>query len=289
VSAQNNTFTLSKKNADRFVPDHQPETDALQRTTHLAIGAHQDDLEILAYNGIAECLNNNSQWFTGVVVSDGAGSPRAGPYAGVSDEEMVTIRRQEQRKAAALGQYSIQYQLGYSSKEIKDAASARSIEDDLLKILKAARPEVVYLHNPADRHDTHVSVFLRSLASLRALPVEIRPKKVWGCEVWRDLDWLSDHDKISLAASKYPEVALGLCSIFDSQISGGKRYDLAAQGRRLAHATFSSSHETDKETGLILAMDIMPLVENENLSVAEYVSSMIRRFEADVCIRLGKY
>ena len=39
--------------ADLFVPDGLEMPAALSRTTHLAIAAHQDDLEIMAYHGIA--------------------------------------------------------------------------------------------------------------------------------------------------------------------------------------------------------------------------------------------
>ncbi len=67
--------------------------------------------------------------------------------------------------------------------------------EDLAKILRAARPEVVYLHNLADKHDTHIGVALRAMAALRAVRAETRPAKVYGCEVWRDLDWLPDEDK----------------------------------------------------------------------------------------------
>jgi hypothetical protein len=57
---------------------------------------------------------------------------------------------------------------------------------------------------------------------------------VLGCEVWRDLDWLLDSDKVALDSSAKPELAAALLKVFDSQISGGKRYDLATLGRRAA-------------------------------------------------------
>ncbi len=45
-------MNLSKPTALIFVPDKVEENKALKRTTHMAIGAHQDDLEIMAYHGI---------------------------------------------------------------------------------------------------------------------------------------------------------------------------------------------------------------------------------------------
>jgi LmbE family N-acetylglucosaminyl deacetylase len=101
-----------QQEADIFVPGPaaaSPEV-ALGRTTHLCVVAHQDDIEIMAYAGIADCWERDDRHFSGVVVTDGAGSPRAGPYAGMSDVEMRQVRRDEQRRAAELGRYSIQVQ-----------------------------------------------------------------------------------------------------------------------------------------------------------------------------------
>ena len=39
---------LHRPNADIFIPDATPLPSALSRTTHLGIGAHQDDLEFFA-------------------------------------------------------------------------------------------------------------------------------------------------------------------------------------------------------------------------------------------------
>jgi hypothetical protein len=54
---------------------------------------------------------------------------------------------------------------------------------------------VVYTHNPADKHDTHIGVVIAALQAMRELPREQRPKKVIGCEVWRNLDWMNDRTK----------------------------------------------------------------------------------------------
>src|SRR5262245_42361807 len=176
-------------NADFFVPDGADSEGALARTTHLCIAAHQDDIEIMAYHGIAECFGQAGKWFTGVVVTNGAGSPRAGIYGQYTDDEMQRVRLIEQRKAEYVGEYACQIQLGFTSAEVKNA-NEKAVVDDLAKILRAAKPEYVYLHNPADKHDTHVGVTMRAIAALRAVRAEARPKKVFGCEVWRDLDWL---------------------------------------------------------------------------------------------------
>ena len=96
---------FSRPDADVFVPASGPMTpdQALARTTHLCVVAHQDDIEIMAHAGIAECYGRADKHFTGVVVTSGAGSPRSGRFAAMTDVEMQKVRRDEQRQAAALG------------------------------------------------------------------------------------------------------------------------------------------------------------------------------------------
>ncbi|MDI1248416.1 MAG: PIG-L family deacetylase [Lacunisphaera sp.] len=276
---------FSQPNADIFVPENElPPPEALARSTHLCIAAHQDDIEIMAYHGIAACFGRTDRWFTGVVATNGAGSPRAGIYAGFTDAQMQAVRRREQRKAATVGDYSIQLQLAHPSAAVKDPANA-AVQADLAAIFAVATPEVVYLHQPADKHDTHVAVFTHALTALRALPAARRPKRVLGCEVWRDLDWLCEADKVLLDVSAHPNIAAALVGVFDSQISGGKRYDLATAGRRLANATYHTAHATDQHQGISWAMDLTPLVLDPALSVDDYTQSFIRRFAAAVARR----
>ena len=278
---------LSKNNSDVFIPDEVSEQEALERTTHLAVGAHQDDLEIFAYAPISECYGRKNKWFTGVTVTDGAGSARSGIYGDFTDDEMKSVRIQEQRKAAFVGEYSIQYQLGFPSSEVKDASND-AVVNDLYAIFEAAGAEHVYLHNPADKHDTHIGTMLRSIAALRKLPIDKRPKKVYGCEVWRDLDWMMDDEKAILDTSAQENVAQSLVSLYDSQISGGKRYDAATAGRRLANATYFASHGVDESSGMNFAMDLTPLIDNPNLCIKTYTLDAIERFKSDVESKLSK-
>ncbi len=275
--------------ADIFVPagGASPET-ALRKVTHLCVGAHQDDLEIMAHAGIADCLDTPGKAFGGVVVTNGAGSPRTGAYASLTDEQMQAVRREEQRKAAQLGRYAIQLQLAHPSAAVKKPGHP-GVLADLTAIFNGCSPEVVYLHNPADKHDTHVAVLLRCLDAMRTLPVEHRPKKVLGCEIWRDLDWLVDADKVTLDSGRHAELSAELLRVFDSQVTGGKRYDLATLGRRSAHATFHTSHATDRMAGITWSMDLTPLVLNDSLDVATYTLTYVDRLRADIAARLANF
>lgn len=280
---------LSHPQADLYVPggDLSP-AQALGRVTHLCVGAHQDDIEIMAHAGICDCLDTPGKAFGGVVVTNGAGSPRTGAYAQLTDEQMQGVRREEQRRAAELGRYAIQFQLAHPSSVVKTPGHA-GVAADLQLIFGGCRAEVVYLHNPADKHDTHVAVMLRCLEALRALPAERRPARVLGCEVWRDLDWLVDSDKVALDAGRHPALAVELLKVFDSQVTGGKRYDLATMGRRQAHATYHTSHATDRVSGITWAMDLTPLVRDPQLAIEEYTLGYLQRLQDDVRSRIRKF
>jgi len=272
---------LGRESADFFVPDGSLPSAALARTTHLGVGAHQDDLEFMAMHGILECFGLKEQWFSGVTVTNGAGSSRAGIYADYSDQEMCAVRCAEQRNAAVLGQYAAQLQLDYPSSAVKGEDQCAVVED-LYNILMAARPQVVYTHNPADKHATHVGVCRALIKALRRMEPAMRPRQVLGCEIWRDLDWLPDSRKVVLNVSDRANISAALSGIFDSQITGGKRYDLAVAGRRKAHATFFESHHVDQADALSFAMDMTPLIQDDTLSVAAFVTELIEQFKAEV-------
>jgi len=274
--------------SELYVPDGSPAEQAVARTTHFGIGAHQDDLEIMAYHGILECFGRQDKHFSGVTVTNGAGSPRDDLYASYSDEDMQKVRRVEQRKAAYVGEYSAQISLDYISGAVKDKSNP-DVVADLKQLLSAAKAKIVYTHNLADKHDTHVGVALRVIQAIRSLPAGARPEKLYGCEVWRGLDWLNDNDKVLFDVSAHENLAMSLVGIFDSQICGGKRYDLATAGRRRANATYFASHATDVAESVIFGIDLTPLVTDDKLDPAKYITSFIERFSQEVSARVAKF
>ncbi|HOO25663.1 MAG TPA: PIG-L family deacetylase, partial [Clostridiales bacterium] len=225
---------FNNKNAEIFVPDGAPVDEALARTTAICFAAHQDDIEIMAYGPIVEAYGQVDKWFTGVTVTDGAGSPRSGVYERYTDEEMKAVRAIEQKDAAKVGKYAAMAMLNYPSSQTKDAGN-KDVEADIVALIEKAGADVVYTHNLADKHDTHVAVALKVIRAIRSMPADKRPKKLVSLEVWRGLDWLCDEDKSVFDTSPHPNLAAALLGVFDSQIAGGKRYDAAALGRRLAN------------------------------------------------------
>jgi len=273
--------------AEIYIPDNEPTEQALSRTTHLCLAAHQDDIEIMAAQPIIECFQQKDKWFTGVVVTDGRGSPRNSIYENYSDDEMRLVRFKEQRKAAMVGEFAAQIMLDIPSRVIKDASRLEPV-DDITAILRAARPKVVYTHNLADKHDTHVAVALRVIEALRKLNPAERPERVVGCEVWRALDWMVDADKVTMDLSDHENLQFALLGVFDSQIAGGKRYDLASMGRRRANATYFESHGVDVTTGLSYGMDMTPLMNDASLKPADFAAQFIQRFAQDVQKRVNR-
>lgn len=270
-----------------YIPDGTEEKKAIARTTHLAISAHQDDIEFMAYAPIAECFGKADKWFSGIVVTDGAGSPRSGLYADYTDEEMKEVRITEQTKAAAVGEYSFQMLLGHPSKAVKNSKNTEIVKE-LAEIIRSAKPKYLYTHNLADKHETHTATAMKVIAALRTLKAEERPEKVYGCEVWRDLDWVNDEEKVYMDCGPHPNLMRCLSAVFDSQIVGGKRYDLAAEGRRLANATFSASHACDTYSALNYAMDLTPLMDKET-DITEYITGYIERFKKSVEETIRKF
>jgi LmbE family N-acetylglucosaminyl deacetylase len=228
---------------------------------------------------------------------------------------MQKVRLNEQDTAAGIGKYSVMFQLGYPSEAAKYGDDACTPEDvectdvgdfssggefsgdgtytgsgkcaaELAEIIKACAPDFIFTHNPADKHDTHVGVMMRVLEAIRLLPGEFRPGKVYGLEVWRGLDWLSDDAKVIFDTSLEPELAEQLLSVFVSQCAGGKRYDLAALGRRMANATFLASHAVDTTNSCSYGIDITELIDNPD--VAAFIGRHLDDLQNDIIARIER-
>ena len=279
---------LNKASAEIYTPDGSQPDSAVSRVTHMCIAAHQDDVEIMALDGILTCFGQKDQAFMAVVVTDGAGSARDSLYAHYTDDQMRAVRRREQKKAAYVGEYAAVALLDHPSSAVKDPANPGP-RGDLRALIAEAQPKVIYTHNLADKHETHVSVALRTIAAIRELPTSQRPRKLYGCEVWRDLDWMMDRDKVVFRLDQHESLAAALVGVFDSQIVGGKRYDLATMGRRRAHATYHESHAVDASQMINFGMDLTPLIVDDSLNILDFVLEHVRRFSDDVSEKLTKF
>lgn len=259
-------MNLSRPGAEVFIPDGTCWEAACARATHLVVAAHADDVEIMAWHAVL-----HAEALAAVIVTDGHDSK---------------TRLREQKRAASLGRYAAVLWLDHASADVKRAACP-ALASDLAAVLSAVRARQVYTHNPADRHDTHVAVALHTVEALRANPSPV--ERVLGCEVWRALDWLQAGDKVTLDVSAAEDRLMPLIGAFDSQLAGGKRYDLAAAGRKRANATFLDPHAADRATAVEYAMDLTPLVKDATLDVSRWTLQLVERFARDVEARLAAW
>jgi len=280
-------MTSKASSPNIHIPSGGSAEEAIACTTHLGIVAHQDDLEFMAFHGILHCFRSDTEWFGGIVCTDGAGSARTRAYAAVGADELPRIRMQEQHLAAGIGRYSFVSQLGYPSKSI-----ARPIDSplvaDLSALLGQMRTKILYTHNPADKHETHLRVLVAVLEAIRAVPADHRPERLLGCEGWRDLDWMNDQDKVVLDVGGAEHLAASLNGVFDSQIAGGKRYDLAVAGRRRANATLLDSHSGDEIAEATFAMDLTPLIGADTADLVDFTLQYVERLREDIRVKLER-
>jgi LmbE family N-acetylglucosaminyl deacetylase len=265
------------------VPDGSDPPLALARTTDLGIGAHPDDLELFAIGPIGACRDDPARWFSGVTCTDGGGS--VSPDTG---DSLPSIRAAEQRAAADIGAYSAIVQLGYSSATLQQPEGFAALVGDLVDLLGRCAPHNVYTHNLADKHATHVAVGAAVVTAVRRLDPGRRPFRLVGCEAWRGLDWLPDGEKVRIDVSAHGELAASLADVFASQLSA-KRYAVAARGRRQANATLFDARAADTESEVIVAMDLSPLIFNDEIDPISYVLSTIDRFRDEVAGNLRRH
>jgi hypothetical protein len=194
---------------------------------------------------------------------------------------------QEQCTAALAGRYSFMSQLCYPSNEITRPIGSPLVSD-LVSLFCRMKPSVIYTHNPADKHETHLRVLVAVLEALREVPPAHRPAKLFGCEMWRSLDWMEDGDKVVQNLGGHGHLASALNGLFDSQIAGGKRYDLAVAGRRRANATLLDSHSGDALTEAAFVMDLSPLIGVASSDLVDFTLGHVDRFREDIRTKLER-
>lgn len=270
---------LTRVDADVFVPDGTAEDAALRRTTDLIVVAHADDAEFAALAPIGEAYEDADRWVCVCVCTDGARSPRSGAYADVCDEDMILVRRREQREAAILGRYGCLVQLDHPSTHVR--ARSREVVDDIGRVLELTRAHTVWTHEPADVHPTHVAVCAACVEACRATTPLVRPQRLHGCAGWRSLDWATGNRLLRFDVSAFQALSGALMSVFESQIAGGKRYDLAAAGRQRADATLSAYGDVDSATHVVQALDMTELLDPAEDPVT-WLARLLEVFVRDV-------
>ncbi len=247
----------------------------------LAICAHQDDAEIMAIDGILKGYYSNKNSFALIETTDGAGITQKEKYPNLSIEQIKNLRNKEQKEASEIGKYNSIYLLGYTSDEVKDINN-KNIISEYIKIITELKPEIVYTHSILDKHPTHVSVALKVIEAIRNMPTYLQPKKIYGCEVWRSLDWVSDEKKIIFDISKNIKLQKSLLDVYKSQIIDGKEYSKSTIARRIQNSTYAKSHQDDEYKLSTFAIDMTPLINDKSLNIDEYALSFIDDLKNEV-------
>ena len=270
-------FNFNNGKTDLIIPTPSEMLDVdqfLRRTTHLGIGTHPDDNEIMAYNGIGICYDKEDRWFTGVVITKGEGGTKEGPYKDLTNEELARIRHDELLKAAKIGNFLALVGLNYTSQELKKDRRS-DVRADLIHILDTTRPEVVYINNLFDAHDTHLSAALRSIEALRDISPVFIPQLVYGCEITESLDWCPE--KIQLDVSMYPEVAHQILYIFQSQSENNRNYPHATISRWESQATFDRANKYGPKR-ISYAMDLTTLIKDKGIDLEGFIQEKTQSY-----------
>ena len=269
-------FEVYVPETGELVSDAAAEQELLASITHLGIAAHPDDLEIMAIDGILKGYAGGGSVFGGVVLTDGRGAPRAGKFAAWSDDQLAALRKEEQKAAAQIGRYGALVFMNYASQDIRQR---NAVVQSLASLLIMARARWVYTHSLLDSHPTHTAAAWRVIQALRGLPAAMLPERVFGCEVWRGLEWLPERFRIAFDCSERLELQRELLKVFGTQVESGKRYDRAIPGRRAANATMDEPNAVDNARAVAYAMDLNPLVRDKTLSPRVYLREILTEFE----------
>ncbi len=269
---------MDLRSARFFSPSGLSLEEALRSARIIGVGAHQDDLEFMCFHAILAGYDN--EHFFGVIATDGRGSARSGQFKKVKERDFIRIRAREQERAARIGRYAGVLQLGCQSAEISKSFS-KELLSDLNAIFSRGRFAAVYTHNLADKHPSHVGVAAHVIRSLRTLPRKSQPAKLYGCEVWRGLDWLPEHLKVPHDVSGRKSLAWKLMTVFKSQLDG-KDYANAVLGRRRANATFLDSHSLDDPELVEYCMDMSELLAKPSLTMEAFMRRLLKAFEGEL-------
>ena len=253
----------------------------METTNLLAIGAHHDDIEVMAMDGILKAYGSKKYSFYACVLSDGAHFSKMGKYSDISDKEMIETRNQEQIRASQIGEYANLVFLKHTREDIENNEKDVVIKN-IQKVILEVQPDVVYTHNIFDKGDIHTLTAIRVIEAILGLEEDKRPRLLYGCEIFRSLDWLPDKYKVVFDLSENKELQSRLIGVYDTRMEQSRNYNKAVVGRKLAHATFGNSNSSIDEEKLIwYGINLTPVIQ-KGITLDEYCVKILNDFNKEL-------
>lgn len=114
---------------------------------NLVISPHPDDLDFACAGTVAKLVKAGHE-VSYLIVSDGSKGTRGVPLGeDLTEDELIELRKQEQREAARVVGVNNVIFLGFQDGEIENTAELR---EELVKQIRRLKPEIVFSFDPAN-------------------------------------------------------------------------------------------------------------------------------------------
>jgi len=114
----------------------------------LAVGAHPDDLEILAGGTLSKCVKRGDKVFN-IIMTDGCYG-----HIKIKPKELKQIRKKEAENAASTIGANLIW-MGYEDEYLIETNEIRTAT---LNTIRKAQPDIIITHHPEDYHPDHRAV-----------------------------------------------------------------------------------------------------------------------------------
>ena len=267
--------------------------DYLTDTTDLSCTAHQDDAEIENGIQILQAQRDPKKNFLNIIATDGASSKsrlnRADADAEGSKgkpfelQELPERRWREQRDASSASK-TPSIQLGYPSNAVNglmgDGKKAEVVH--ILSGLFDSMPNLkdVFLHNPLDKHDTHLGVLACSVAAFRSMDSKDLPDNIVGMEGWGGLAGMPHGELVKFVTENKQDLEeiKGWISLYTSQLDLQLRaYDKVTIALYEAHAGFvTDPHSLGVIEGMAIGVKLTDYIKNPDMQLEDMAEDLIR-------------
>lgn len=194
---------------------------AQEKLRVLGVGAHPDDLEILAGGTLAKYAAHGHEVFMAVATNGSAG------HSVIPPDELVEIRGRELDASAATIGAQV-YQVGEQDEFLFHDRETRM---KFIEVIRWANPQVIITHNPDDYHPDHrvtadlvfAAAFVATIPNIRT---ELPPPDAMAAIFYMDsLAGVSFQPELFVDISDKYEKKLEMIKCHDSQVTWLRDHD----------------------------------------------------------------